>query len=43
MADAGKRRAVLARRTEGQPIREIAAGAGVSLGVVHKTLDPAES
>ncbi|MEU9121073.1 sigma factor-like helix-turn-helix DNA-binding protein [Streptomyces sp. NPDC048506] len=38
--DADKRRVVLARRAEGQSIREIAAGVGVSVGVVRKTRSP---
>ncbi|MGA5193129.1 hypothetical protein [Streptomyces exfoliatus] len=36
----GRRQAILARRAEGQSIREIAA-AKVSVGVVHKTLNTA--
>lgn len=38
---ADKRRVILARRAEGQSIRQIATGVGVSIGVVHKTLSPA--
>ncbi|MEK8142834.1 hypothetical protein NKH18_13370 [Streptomyces sp. M10(2022)] len=39
--DSDKRRVILARRAEGQSIREIAAAVEVSVGVVHKTLNPA--
>jgi DNA invertase Pin-like site-specific DNA recombinase len=35
-----KRAAILSRRAKGQSIRKIAAGVGVSVGVVHKTLKP---
>lgn len=35
VVDDDKRRAILARRTEGQSLREISRGVGVSLGVVH--------
>jgi DNA-directed RNA polymerase specialized sigma24 family protein len=35
-----KRAAILSRRAKGQSIRKIAAGVGVSVGVVHKTLTP---
>ncbi|MFC4517552.1 hypothetical protein [Streptomyces ehimensis] len=35
-----KRRVILARRAEGQSIREIAAAVRVSVGVVHKILNP---
>ncbi|MGV9679116.1 recombinase family protein [Nocardia sp. NPDC003482] len=35
VVDADKRRAILARRAEGQSLREIARGVGVSLAVVH--------
>ena len=35
-----KRAAILSRRAKGQSIRKIAAGVGVSVGVVHKTLNP---
>ncbi|MFJ4972172.1 helix-turn-helix domain containing protein [Streptomyces sp. SM13] len=39
--DDDKRRVILARRAEGQSIRQIAAAVKVSVGVVHKTLNPA--
>ncbi|MFE7609264.1 sigma factor-like helix-turn-helix DNA-binding protein [Streptomyces celluloflavus] len=39
--DDDKRRVILARRAEGQSIREIAVAVKVSVGVVHKTLNPA--
>lgn len=35
VVDDDKRRAILARRAEGQSLREIAEGVKVSLGVVH--------
>nr|WP_042185409.1 recombinase family protein [Kibdelosporangium sp. MJ126-NF4] len=35
VVDDDKRRAILARRTEGQSLREIARGVGISLAVVH--------
>ncbi|RSO10300.1 resolvase [Streptomyces sp. WAC 06783] len=38
--DADKRRLIFARRAEGESIRQIAGGVGVSVGVVHKTLNP---
>ncbi|WP_326750622.1 hypothetical protein OG280_40910 (plasmid) [Streptomyces virginiae] len=41
VVDDDKRRVILARRAEGQSIREIAAAVKVSVGVVHKTLSPA--
>ena len=41
VVDDDKRAAILARREKGQTLREIAAGVGVSVGVVHKTLNPA--
>ncbi|MFE7111171.1 hypothetical protein ACFU98_32375 [Streptomyces sp. NPDC057575] len=41
VVDNGKRRVTLARRAEGQSIREIAAAVRVSVGVAHKTLNPA--
>jgi DNA invertase Pin-like site-specific DNA recombinase len=41
VVDDDKRRVILARRAEGQSIREIAAAVKVSVGVVHKTLNPA--
>ncbi|WP_330316263.1 recombinase family protein [Streptomyces platensis] len=40
VVDDDKRRVILARRAEGQSIREIAAAVKVSVGVVHKTLNP---
>lgn len=43
VVDDDKRRVILARRAEGQSIREIAAAVKVSVGVVHKTLNPAET
>ena len=42
VVDDDKRAAILARREKGQSLREIAAGVGVSVGVVHKTLNPAK-
>ncbi|MFE4658228.1 hypothetical protein ACFRFJ_16280 [Streptomyces hydrogenans] len=41
MAGPHKRRVILARRAEGQSIRQIAAAVKVSIGVVRKTLNPA--
>lgn len=38
-----KRRAILGRRAEGQSLREIARGVGVSLAVVHGEVKAAES
>lgn len=38
VVDDDKRRAILARHAEGQSIRAIAKGVGVSVGVVHKTV-----
>ncbi|MFI0453678.1 recombinase family protein [Actinomadura sp. 6N118] len=38
VVDDDKRAAILARRQRGESIRTIAAGVGVSVGVVHKTL-----
>ncbi|MFD4353696.1 helix-turn-helix domain-containing protein [Nocardia sp. NPDC058518] len=35
MVDDDKRRAIMARRAEGQSLREISRGVGVSLAVVH--------
>jgi DNA invertase Pin-like site-specific DNA recombinase len=40
--DEDKRRAILARRAEGQSLREIARGVGVSLAVVHGEVKSAE-
>ncbi|WP_250562761.1 helix-turn-helix domain-containing protein [Sphaerisporangium fuscum] len=37
------RRAILARRAEGQSLREIARGVGVSLAVVHAEVKAAET
>ena len=42
VVDDDKRAAILARREKGQSLREIATGVGVSVGVVHKTLNPAK-
>ncbi|MFD8689675.1 recombinase family protein [Streptomyces sp. NPDC059651] len=41
VVDDNKRRVILARRAEGQSVREIAAAVKVSIGVVHRTLNPA--
>ncbi|AZK93836.1 recombinase family protein [Streptomyces sp. SID5473] len=41
VVDDDKRRVILARRAEGQSIREIVAAVKVSVGVVHKALNPA--
>lgn len=41
VVDDDKRRVILARRAEGQSIRQIALTVKVSVGVVHKTLNPA--
>ncbi|MDT0306146.1 recombinase family protein [Streptomyces sp. DSM 44917] len=41
VVDDDKRAAIFSRRARGQSIREIAAGVGVSVGVVHKTLTAA--
>lgn len=38
VVDEDKRRVILARKAEGQSIREIARGVGVSVGVVHKVV-----
>lgn len=43
VVDADKRRAILARRAEGQSLREIARGVGVSLAVVHGEVKAAEN
>lgn len=43
VVDADKRRAILARRAEGQSLREIARGVGVSLAVVHGEVRAAEN
>jgi len=43
VVDADKRRAILARRAEGQSLREIARGVGVSLTVVHGEVTAAEA
>ena len=41
VVDDDKRRVILARRAEGRSIRRIAATVKVSVGVVHKSLNPA--
>ncbi|MEO3853077.1 recombinase family protein [Streptomyces sp. B8F3] len=41
VVDDDKRAAILSRRANGQSMRTIAAGVGVSVGVVHKTLNAA--
>jgi DNA invertase Pin-like site-specific DNA recombinase len=43
VVDADKRRAILARRAEGQSLREISRGVGVSLAVVHGEVTAAEA
>lgn len=43
VVDDDKRRAILARRSEGQSLREIARGVGISLAVVHGVVQAAES
>jgi DNA invertase Pin-like site-specific DNA recombinase len=43
VVDADKRRAILARRGEGQSLREISRGVGVSLAVVHAEVKGAET
>lgn len=43
VVDADKRRAILARRAEGQSLRQIARGVGVSLAVVHGEIKAAEN
>lgn len=43
VVDEDKRRAILARRTEGQSLREIARGVGISLAVVHGVVQAAEN
>jgi hypothetical protein len=43
VVDSNKRRAILARRAEGQSLRQIACGVGVSLAVVHGEVTAAES
>ncbi|MBP2194532.1 DNA invertase Pin-like site-specific DNA recombinase [Nocardia goodfellowii] len=42
VVDADKRRAILARRAEGQSLREISRGVGVSLAVVHAEVKATE-
>ncbi|VFA96172.1 DNA-invertase hin [Nocardia farcinica] len=42
VVDADKRRAILARHAEGQSLREISRGVGVSLSVVHAEVQAAE-
>nr|WP_083666648.1 recombinase family protein [Saccharomonospora sp. CUA-673] len=39
VVDDDKRRAILARRDEGQSIRQISRGTGVSVGVVHRVVN----
>ncbi|MBF6358300.1 recombinase family protein [Nocardia higoensis] len=41
--DDDKRRAILARRAEGQSLREIARGVGISLAVIHGEVKAAEA
>ncbi|MGH3943312.1 MAG: hypothetical protein ACRDTG_32745 [Pseudonocardiaceae bacterium] len=43
VVDADKRRAILARRAEGQSLCEIARAVGVSLAVVHGEVTAAEA
>ncbi len=43
VVDDDKRRAILARRAEGQSLREISRGVGISLAVVHGVVASAES
>ncbi|WP_420806997.1 recombinase family protein [Amycolatopsis keratiniphila] len=43
VVDDDKRRAILARRAEGQSLREISRGVSISLGVVHGVVASAES
>ena len=43
VVDEDKRRAILARRAEGQSLREISRGVGVSLAVVHGEVRAAEA
>jgi DNA invertase Pin-like site-specific DNA recombinase len=43
VVDDDKRRAILARRAEGQSLRTIARGVGVSLAVVHRIASEAET
>ena len=43
VVDDDKRRTILARRAEGQSLREIARGIGVSLAVVHGAVKTAEA
>jgi DNA invertase Pin-like site-specific DNA recombinase len=38
VVDPDKKRAILARRAEGESLRTIAAGVGISLGVVHRVI-----
>ncbi|MGW5441448.1 hypothetical protein [Nocardia asteroides] len=42
VVDADKRRAILARHAEGQSLREISRGVGVSLAVVHGEVKAAQ-
>lgn len=43
VVDDDKRRAILARRDEGQSLRTIATGVGISLAVVHKVVTEADA
>jgi len=43
VVDDDKRRAILARRDEGQSIRQISRGTGVSVGVVHRVVHETEA
>lgn len=43
VVDEDKRRAILARRAEGQSLREISRGVGISLAVVHGEVTAAET
>ncbi|HWD83273.1 MAG TPA: recombinase family protein [Kribbella sp.] len=43
VVDDDKRRAILARRNEGQSLRTIATGVGISLAVVHKVVTEADA
>jgi transposase len=43
VVDDDKRRAILARRAEGQSLRAIASGVGVSLAVAHRVVTEHEA
>lgn len=43
VVDEDKRRIILSRRADGQSLREIASAVGVSVGVVHQTVNAAEN